>query len=71
LNSCTAEEFSPDRFLDDRLQTYLLKNNFQFLPYVLVVVIVAYLDISTGSMLDPASAWVNKYVLERSEIMRN
>ncbi|KAJ7202712.1 cytochrome P450 monooxygenase pc-3 [Mycena haematopus] len=28
-----AEEFSPDRFLDERLQTYLLKNNFQFLPF--------------------------------------
>ncbi|KAJ7509609.1 cytochrome P450 monooxygenase pc-1 [Mycena galericulata] len=28
-----AEEFSPDRFLDDRLKTYLLKNTFQFLPF--------------------------------------
>ncbi|KAJ6481144.1 cytochrome P450 [Mycena sanguinolenta] len=28
-----AEDFSPDRFLDERLQTYLLKNNFQFLPF--------------------------------------
>ncbi|KAJ7464359.1 cytochrome P450 [Mycena latifolia] len=28
-----AEEFSPDRFLDERLKTYLLKNSFQFLPF--------------------------------------
>ncbi|KAK7024847.1 cytochrome P450 52E1 [Favolaschia claudopus] len=28
-----AEEFSPDRFLDERLQNYLLKNSFQFLPF--------------------------------------
>ncbi|KAJ6513501.1 cytochrome P450 monooxygenase pc-1 [Mycena vulgaris] len=28
-----AEEFSPDRFLDDRLKKYLLKNPTQFLPF--------------------------------------
>ncbi|KAJ6577650.1 cytochrome P450 [Mycena capillaripes] len=28
-----AEEFSPDRFLDERLKTYLFKNTFQFLPF--------------------------------------
>ncbi|KAJ7061664.1 cytochrome P450 monooxygenase pc-1 [Mycena amicta] len=28
-----AKEFSPDRFLDDRVKTYLLKNAFQFLPF--------------------------------------
>ncbi|KAF7370097.1 Cytochrome P450 monooxygenase [Mycena sanguinolenta] len=28
-----AEGFSPERFLDERLQTYFLKNNFQFLPF--------------------------------------
>ncbi|KAJ7751591.1 cytochrome P450 monooxygenase pc-1 [Mycena metata] len=28
-----AEEFSPDRFLDERLKTYLLKNPFQYLPF--------------------------------------
>ncbi|KAJ7181130.1 cytochrome P450 monooxygenase pc-1 [Mycena filopes] len=28
-----AEEFSPDRFLDERLKSYLLKNTFQFLPF--------------------------------------
>ncbi|CAK5270244.1 unnamed protein product [Mycena citricolor] len=28
-----AEEFDPDRFLDHRLQKYLLKNSFQFLPF--------------------------------------
>ncbi|KAJ7648628.1 cytochrome P450 monooxygenase pc-1 [Mycena polygramma] len=28
-----AEEFSPERFLDERLKTYLLKNTFQYLPF--------------------------------------
>ncbi|KAF8217177.1 cytochrome P450 [Mycena galopus ATCC 62051] len=28
-----AEEFSPDRFLDERLKKYLLNNPFQFLPF--------------------------------------
>ncbi|KAF7293313.1 Cytochrome P450 monooxygenase [Mycena chlorophos] len=28
-----AEEFDPDRFLDDRVKQYLLKNAFQFLPF--------------------------------------
>ncbi|KAF7313120.1 Cytochrome P450 [Mycena kentingensis (nom. inval.)] len=28
-----AEEFDPDRFLDDRLKKYLLANSFQFLPF--------------------------------------
>ncbi|KAJ7780558.1 cytochrome P450 [Mycena maculata] len=28
-----AEEFDPDRWLDDRLKTYLLTNSFQFLPF--------------------------------------
>ncbi|KAJ7625746.1 cytochrome P450 [Roridomyces roridus] len=28
-----AEEFDPDRFLDDRVKNYLLKNPFQFLPF--------------------------------------
>ncbi|KAJ7464368.1 hypothetical protein FB451DRAFT_1340818 [Mycena latifolia] len=28
-----TEKFSPDRFLDERLKTYLLKNSFQFLPF--------------------------------------
>nr|GAT53741.1 cytochrome P450 monooxygenase [Mycena chlorophos] len=28
-----AEEFDPDRFLDDRVKKYLLKNAFQFLPF--------------------------------------
>ncbi|KAF9007213.1 CYP63 cytochrome P450 monooxygenase-like protein [Cyathus striatus] len=28
-----AEEFDPDRFLDERLQKYLLKNSFIFLPF--------------------------------------
>ncbi|KAJ2929607.1 hypothetical protein H1R20_g7493, partial [Candolleomyces eurysporus] len=28
-----AEEFDPDRFLDDRLKKYLLKNSFIFLPF--------------------------------------
>ncbi|KAJ6614110.1 cytochrome P450 monooxygenase pc-3 [Mycena sp. CBHHK59/15] len=28
-----AEEFSPDRFLDERLKQYLLNNTFQFLPF--------------------------------------
>ncbi|KAF7365298.1 hypothetical protein MVEN_00401600 [Mycena venus] len=28
-----AEEFDPDRWLDERLKTYLLKNSFQFLPF--------------------------------------
>ncbi|KAJ7148564.1 cytochrome P450 monooxygenase pc-1 [Mycena crocata] len=28
-----AEEFSPDRFLDERLKKYLLNNSFQFLPF--------------------------------------
>ncbi|KAJ7625772.1 cytochrome P450 monooxygenase pc-3 [Roridomyces roridus] len=28
-----AEEFDPDRFLDERLKTYLFKNTFQFLPF--------------------------------------
>ncbi|RXW22105.1 hypothetical protein EST38_g3734 [Candolleomyces aberdarensis] len=28
-----AEEFDPDRFLDDRLKKYLLKNSFVFLPF--------------------------------------
>ncbi|KAF7299062.1 hypothetical protein MIND_00854500 [Mycena indigotica] len=28
-----AEEFDPDRWLDDRLKKYLLKNSFQFLPF--------------------------------------
>jgi hypothetical protein len=31
-----AEEFSPDRFLDDRLKKYLLNNPFQFLPSVVL-----------------------------------
>jgi hypothetical protein len=29
----SAEEFDPDRFLDDRLKKYLLKNSFIFLPF--------------------------------------
>ncbi|KAF7346208.1 hypothetical protein MSAN_01847700 [Mycena sanguinolenta] len=28
-----AEEFDPDRWLDERLKTYLLTNSFQFLPF--------------------------------------
>ncbi|KAF7291570.1 hypothetical protein HMN09_01248100 [Mycena chlorophos] len=28
-----AEEFDPDRWLDERLHKYLLKNSFQFLPF--------------------------------------
>ncbi|KAF5326502.1 hypothetical protein D9611_000513 [Ephemerocybe angulata] len=28
-----AEEYDPDRFLDDRLQKYLVKNSFIFLPF--------------------------------------
>ncbi|KAJ6590254.1 cytochrome P450 [Mycena sp. CBHHK59/15] len=28
-----AEEFSPERFLDERLKKYLLNNSFQFLPF--------------------------------------
>jgi Cytochrome P450 len=28
-----AEEFDPDRFLDERLKKYLLKNSFIFLPF--------------------------------------
>ncbi|KAG6885431.1 hypothetical protein C0993_001748 [Termitomyces sp. T159_Od127] len=28
-----AEEFDPDRFLDDRLKKYLIKNSFIFLPF--------------------------------------
>ncbi|KAJ7853332.1 cytochrome P450 [Mycena olivaceomarginata] len=28
-----AEEFSPDRFLDERLKKYLINNPFQFLPF--------------------------------------
>jgi len=28
-----ADEFDPDRFLDHRLQTYLLSNAFIFLPF--------------------------------------
>ncbi|KAJ7480758.1 cytochrome P450, partial [Mycena latifolia] len=28
-----AEEFSPERFLDERLKKYLLNNAFQFLPF--------------------------------------
>ncbi|KAJ6478042.1 cytochrome P450 monooxygenase pc-1 [Mycena vitilis] len=28
-----AEEFSPERFLDERLKNYLLKNTFQYLPF--------------------------------------
>ncbi|KAF7303445.1 Peroxidase [Mycena indigotica] len=28
-----ADEFDPDRFLDERVQKYLLKNSFQFLPF--------------------------------------
>ncbi|KAG5643868.1 hypothetical protein DXG03_009552 [Asterophora parasitica] len=28
-----AEEFDPDRFLDDRLKKYLVKNSFIFLPF--------------------------------------
>ncbi|GLB44358.1 putative cytochrome P450 monooxygenase [Lyophyllum shimeji] len=28
-----AEEFDPDRFLDDRLKKYLMKNSFIFLPF--------------------------------------
>ncbi|KAJ7694542.1 cytochrome P450 [Mycena rosella] len=28
-----AEEFSPERFLDERLKKYLLTNSFQFLPF--------------------------------------
>ncbi|KAJ7212195.1 cytochrome P450, partial [Mycena pura] len=28
-----AEEFDPDRWLDERLKTYLLANSFQFLPF--------------------------------------
>ncbi|KAJ7198963.1 cytochrome P450 monooxygenase pc-1, partial [Mycena pura] len=28
-----AEEFDPDRFLDERLKKYLLNNSFQFLPF--------------------------------------
>ncbi|KAF8055213.1 cytochrome P450 monooxygenase pc-1 [Lyophyllum atratum] len=28
-----AEEFDPDRFLDNRLKTYLVKNSFIFLPF--------------------------------------
>ncbi|KAK7034104.1 cytochrome P450 [Favolaschia claudopus] len=28
-----AEEFSPDRFLDERVKKYLLPNPFQFLPF--------------------------------------
>lgn len=29
----TAEEFDPDRFLDERLKKYLVKNSFIFLPF--------------------------------------
>jgi len=29
----TAEEFDPDRFLDDRLKMYLIPNPFIFLPF--------------------------------------
>jgi len=28
-----ADEFDPDRFLDDRLETYLSKDPFIFLPF--------------------------------------
>lgn len=28
-----AEEFDPDRFLDDRLKKYLISNSFAFLPF--------------------------------------
>ncbi|KAG5653246.1 hypothetical protein H0H81_001503 [Sphagnurus paluster] len=28
-----AEEFDPDRFIDERLKKYLLKNSFIFLPF--------------------------------------
>ncbi|KAJ2925679.1 hypothetical protein H1R20_g11419, partial [Candolleomyces eurysporus] len=33
MRSLLAEEFDPDRFLDDRLKKYLLKNSFIFLPF--------------------------------------
>lgn len=29
----TAEEFDPDRFLDERVKKYLVKNSFIFLPF--------------------------------------
>ncbi|KAJ7099861.1 cytochrome P450 [Mycena crocata] len=32
-----AEEFSPERFLDERLKKYLLNNSFQFLPSVYIL----------------------------------
>ncbi len=28
-----AEEFDPDRFLDERVKKYLIKNSFIFLPF--------------------------------------
>jgi cytochrome P450 len=33
MDASTAEEFSPERFLDERLKKYLLNNAFQFLPF--------------------------------------
>ncbi|KAG6861396.1 hypothetical protein C0995_000525 [Termitomyces sp. Mi166 len=33
IDEAIADEFDPDRFLDDRLKKYLLKNSFIFLPF--------------------------------------
>ena len=33
IRGCTALEFDPDRFLDERLQKYLIPNPFIFLPF--------------------------------------